>query len=221
MAITPKIKISQMNVADTLNATDYLTIVQNGTNLKSTLTNFLKNLNSNDSIRINPLQISIDFSVGALNDPFALFVDGSVSNIGIGTALPQSKLHVNGNVQVGSASTDGVVVNSTESISYSATDQTNSIITPLAPTRTSSYITCATGVIGQFSLSAGSNGQLKTIILNSADSGKYALISVTGLGFNTIKLNATGSSVILQYSTINSKWTVMSVGNGAVVLSTV
>lgn len=215
----PKIKITQMSSASTLNASDVLVIVQGGVNKKTSVTNFLKNLNSVDSIRVNPVQLAIDFSVATKNDANSLFVDGSTDKVGVGTDLPESKLHVKGNFQVGSATTDGIMVQSTEGIIYTVSDQTNSVTKAISPSRAGTIIDCNTGVAGLFSLSSGSNGQIKTIAVNTLNIGKTATISLVGSGFNTITFNAIGNTVVLQYFVGMAKWCVIG-GNGAV-LSTV
>src|ERR1035437_4174885 len=99
----PKIKVSQMSVATTIKSTDYFMIVQDGVNKKTTITNLLKNMNTGDTVNINPLQNAVDFIVSTKNDPNSLFADGSTDYVGVGTAYPASKFHVNGNAQVGSA----------------------------------------------------------------------------------------------------------------------
>ena len=218
----PSIKISQMPVASTLNGVDYLQIVQNGANLKSTITNFLGNLNSAGNIRINPLQFSIDMTVATVNDANTFFADGSTDRVGIGTAYPLSKLHVNGNTQVGSTSTDGIIVQSSESIDYTAVNQTNSATISISPSRAQTSIVCDSGVSGKFSLPAGSSGQTKTIIAASISGGHTATITLSpaGLGFNTITMSATGCAITLQYNSVISQWCVLGT-YGTTTISTV
>lgn len=213
------IKTSQMAAAVTLNPADYLMIVQDGVNKKSDLTNILKNLNSVDTIRLNPIQNSIDIRISSKNDANMVFVQGASDRIGFGTNSPQSKVHVVGNVQVGSNSTDGILVQSSETISYSAADQTNAAVKPISPLRTISTLDCNTGVSGLFSLSNGFNGEVKTIAQNTLDAGKTSTITLTGLGFNTITLNAVGKSTMLQFSSAISKWII--VGGNSAVYSTI
>lgn len=212
----PKIKVSQMSVAVTLNADDLLLIVQDGVNKQSSITNFLKNLNSVDSIRINPVQNAIDFSIASKNDANAIVIKGQTDRIGFGTATPESKVHVNGNFQVGSSSADGVMLQSVESITYTAADDTALLTKELSSSRTSSILTCDIGVVGKFSLSAGSTGQIKNITLTTNNT---VTITLVGLGFNTVTLNAIGESVVLQYIPSISKW--CTIGGNGEVLSTV
>jgi hypothetical protein len=216
---TPKIKMSQMSVATTINATDFIMIVQDGINKKSSITNLLKNLNSVDVTRINPLQFAVDFSVATKTDANSLFVDGSLDNVGIGTAFPQSKLHVNGNCQVGSSTTDGIILESTETVVYTADNQINLVLKALSPSRSASLLSCNTGVVGRFSLPSGSNGQLKSISINTLDAGKSAIISLPGLGFNTLTFTTIGSTVLLRYFTSNSLWVIIS--NTGAAISTI
>ena len=205
----PKLKVSQMSVAVNINPTDYFMIVQNGLNKKTSITTLLKNMNTGDTININPLQNAVDFIVGTKNDPNCLFADGSMDFVGIGTAYPASKFHVNGNAQVGSASTDGIIVESTEALSFSSNEQTNNVIKPISPMRSGSIISCDTGVSGKFLLPAGSNGQVKTIAVNSLGSGKTVTVTTVGTGFNTITLSHSGESVVLKYFTTSSSWIVI------------
>ena len=207
---TPKIKMSQMSVATTINAADFMMIVQDGINKKSSITNILKNLNTIDVTRINPLQFAVDFVVATKNDANSLFVDGSLDNVGVGTAFPESKLHVVGNCQVGSSTTDGIILESTESIIYTADNQINLVVKALSASRSASLISCNTGVTGKFSLPSGMNGQLKSISMNVLDSGKSAIVSLSGLGFNTITFTNIGTTVLLRYFSANNLWVVIS-----------
>lgn len=202
-----------MSVASTIKSTDNLMIVQDGVNKVSTISNLLKNLNSNDNIRINPAQLAVDFSVASKNDANALHLNSSTDKVGIGTSSPQSKFHVNGNAQIGSDVSDGVLVQSTETLTYTSSDQTNGSTKIVSPLRAGTLIVCNTGVNGLFSMSAGANGQLKSIILNTIDVGKTATITLVGAGFNTITLDTVGKSILLQYFSSTSKWYVVG-GNG-------
>ena len=215
MSGLPTLKISQLSTAVTLNAADTVMIVQTGINKQSSFTNILKNLNSGDTIRINPLQSAIDSSVATLNDPFALFMDGSANYVGVGTNTPQSKLHVNGNLQIGSSTSDGILVQSSEIITYTATNQTNGNTLALSPLREGSIINCNVGVTGLFSLPSGSNGQTKTIVVNTLDTGKTATLSLLGVGFGHVTFNAIGQTVTLKFFSALTKWVAVSV-NGAV-----
>jgi len=202
----PKIKMSMMSVAKTITATDSIMILQDGVNKTTTVPNLLKNLITNDNIRLNPTQLSINTSIATKNDASALFINGSTDKIGVGTNTPASKFHVIGNVQVGSASADGITVQSTEVITYTSSDNTNGTIKPISPTRTATILQNNVGVFGQYSLSPGFNGQIKTIVVNTLDVGKNVVISLTGEGFNTITLNVIGESAVLQYFTSTNKW---------------
>jgi len=215
----PNIKISQMSVATSLNAADTFLVVQSGTNKKVDLTTILKNLNSTDHIRVNSLQLAVDFKVATLNDANALFVDGSVDRIGVGTDAPEAKFHVNGNLQVGSLTQDGIITQSSENITYTAADQTNVTTKAISPLRAMTSIHCDAGVNGLFSLSNGFNSEIKTIFQNVLDVGKTSTITCTGLGFNTISFNAVGDSAMLQFNSSISKWVI--VGGNSATFSTV
>ena len=215
----PKIKVSQMSVALSMTPTDYFMLIQNGINKKVSLSTMLKNVNSTDNIRFNPVQNSLDFSVASKNDAYVFYVKGSVDKVGFGTNAPESKVHVNGNLQVGSTGVDGILLQSSESITYTTTDQTNIVVKPISPVRAGTIINCDVGVNGLFSMPNGANGQIKTIFINTIDSGRTASISITGLGFNTITSGTIGNSITLQFFTSISKWCVVS--NYGVTLSTI
>ena len=203
---SPRIKVSQMSTALTLNPTDTIMIIQDGVNKKISITNLLKNFDSADSIRLNPSQYAVDISIASKNDPNAIYVQGTQDKIGFGTNSPQSKVHVNGNMQVGSATTDGITVQSTESVVAADSITVN----PLSSIRASTYINCNSGISGKFSLPAGQNGQIKYIVVNTLSGGSTATLTLTGLGFNTVTCTAVGNSITIQYISALSKWCVVS-----------
>ena len=224
----PKIKLSQMSVANTINATDYLMIVQDGVNKKTTITNLLTNLNAADNFRINPNQLSLNFYVASKNSPNALFVSGNNSYVGINTPSPTSLLHVNGNCQIGSATTDGITIESTENVIYTAANQigngSSADTLTISVSRAATLLSCQTGVTGHFSLPYGSDGQLKTITVNTLDIGQTIIMSMSGLGFNQLSFPSTstsvvGNSVSLRFFSSLNKWAV--VGNNGCVISQV
>ena len=204
-------------MATTLNANDYFMIVQDGVNKKTTVTNILSNLNSGNIIRINPLQNSINFSVASKNTTDMFVVSGSTDRIGVGTATPQSVFHVIGNSQIGSSSVDGILVQSSEEITYTAADQTNVVTKSISPSRTITSLICNTGCNGLFSLGVGFNGQVKTIAQRTLDTGASKTSTITianGMGFNTIVFDAVGDSSVVQYVSSSNKWIIIG-GNGA------
>lgn len=219
----PNIKVSGLSITRTLGPNDLFMVVQGSTNLinkKVTLTDLLKNLESSDNIKVNSLQNMINFSVASKNDPYALFVRGSNDRVAIGTDDPKSKFHVIGNIQIGSTTQDGVLLQSSESLTYSSSDQTNSVVKQISSMRGITVLNNETGVNGQYELSIGFNGQVKTIVQNSVDAGKTSTISVSGgLDFNTITLNAEGDTVRLQYIPSLGKWVVVG-DHGSPVYST-
>jgi hypothetical protein len=201
-----KIKFSQLSIASSMTGDDTMSIIQNNTSKKLTVSTFLKNLNSTDTIRLNPISYPVDVIISSHNDVDMFHVSGSGDKVGISTAYPESKFHVNGNIQVGSASTDGVIKYSTETISYATTSTL-----PISVLRGATTITVVGSINGLFSLGTGTNGQIKTITAAYVDgsSGKTISITFTGIGYNKITLNAVGKSVMLQYISANSAWSVI------------
>ena len=215
--MSTNIKINQLSTAVTSLPNDYLLVVQGGIYKKSTITNILHNLDATDTIRINPSQRSLDCIISSKNVGPMLIIKGSSDRIGIGTSSPAARLHVEGgNLQIGSSTTDGVVVQSTETIQYTASDQVGAIIKSISPMKSLSILNNATGTSGLFSLSNGFNGAYKSIAQNVTDNGKTSTITCTGLGFNTIEFTASGQSVLLQYNESISKWIIIS-NNGATI----
>jgi len=195
-----------MSTAVTLRPTDTTMIIQDGVNKKISITTLLKNFDSADSIKLNPSQYAIDISLASKNDPNAIFISGVQDKIGFGTNVPESKVHVNGNLQVGSATKDGITVQSTEAVT--AADATT--VNGLSSIRAATALNCNSAISGKFSLSAGANGQTKYIVVSILSAGNTTTTSVAGLGFNTITCTTVGQSITLQYITAISKWCVVS-----------
>jgi hypothetical protein len=211
-----EIKVTQLASTLTLTPTDILMVIQNGVNKKISVASLLKNLNSDDTIRFNPTQNAIDVVFSSNGVSNLLFVDGVNDRIGIGTSTPSSTFHVNiGNVQVGSTTTDGVFVGSSEIITHPpSASVTGATISPLRETTALEiYGSCT------YTLGSGTDGQTKNIYLKAIDTGgSTATITVDGLGFNRIGLStAIGDALTLKY--LNSKW--VCVGNNGATLSTV
>lgn len=195
-----------MSTATTLAPTDTMMILQGGVNKKVSVTTFLKSLDSADSIKLNPGQYAINISLSSKNDENAIFVNGNQDKVGFGTNAPQSKVHVNGNIQCGSATTDGIIVQSTESLT--AVDSLT--VYSISTIREGSVINCNSGISGKFTLPAGYNGQIKFVAIGVLSAGNNTIISLGGLGFNTLTCTAVGNSVTLEYISSISKWCVIS-----------
>lgn len=210
---TPKIKVSQLTAAITPTQTDTFMILQGGVNKKISLSTLLNGLTSSNNIRINPSQYAINTSISSKNDANSIFVKGSTDNVGIGTSSPSQKLHVNGNIQVGSSSSDGVILQSSELITYTSDEVAEKTVSTL---RQCTAISCGAGATGIFNLDNGSNGQYKTITLTEISSGKTAIITTNGIGFNTITMNSIGDTVLLQFFSVVNKWALVS-NNGCVI----
>lgn len=170
----------------------------------------LNTLNSNNNIRINPDQNFISTKISSRHKEFIFLVDGTTDKIGINTDTPDELLHVNGNVKIGSNTTDGITIGSYEVVNHptgaAALDKTLSIF------RETSYI----GLYGNstYILGPGVDGQKKYICIGTVDSAGSATITVTGNGFTSIVMTTAGKSVSLQY--IIDKWVCLS-NNGATI----
>ena len=170
-------------------------------------------MDSNDNIQLNPSRNPINVRISSSNTLDLFHLDGVSDFIGINTSTPQDKFHVNGNIKVGDSAADGVVLNSSENITYTvATDLTQGVgwYKPLNAAREVSSMTVEAGVsTGQFSLGNGIPGQYKTITSVSLPSGSKAIVTIpTGIGFNTISFGSIGSSVVLRCITVSNltKW---------------
>lgn len=212
-----EIKITQLPAASTATPSDLLMVVQNGVSKKVSLATLLKNLNSNDTIKLNSGKNSIQVIISSKNIDNLFVLDGGSDRIGIGTSSPQSIFHVNeGNIQVGSTTDDGVYIGSSEIITHPVGSAvTDAAISPLRETSALEIYGSSTYILGN-----GSEGQTKYIYLKSIDTGgSTATITVAnGLGFNRIGLSvAAGDGCTLKF--LNSKW--ICVGSNGAALTTV
>jgi len=212
-----QIKVSQFAEASSSSEDDVFMVIQNGVNKKITLKTLLKNLNSNDTIKFNPLMRPIDLIISSANNSSLFKIDGLNGKIGINapSISSDSLLHVNGVIRAGTTNSDGIFAGSSEIISHPA----NSAITnaPISIFRE----TTALEIYGNstYILSSGVEGQTKIIYLKNIDSaGATAKITVSqGLGFNRIYLQTSvGNSINLKF--INSSWIV--IGNNGAILTT-
>lgn len=212
-----ELKISHLVTASTSLSDDVFMILQGGLNKKITLTTILKNLNSTDDIRLNPNQNAIRTIVSSINNPNLIYVDGVTNKIGIGTStLSDHILTIDGSVSYGSSTSNGILVGSSEEVSWVSTD----ISRALSVVRESSYISVQAGYSGVFSLSTGFDGQTKNITLVSTSSSTTT-ISCTGIAstFTTINMTQKGNSISLKYKGTGSiqGWAI--VGNSGCTVS--
>lgn len=210
---TPKIKVSQLTSVITPQQSDTFMVIQGGVNKKVTLSTLLNGLTSSSNIRLNSSQYSINTSISSKNDANTLFIKGSTDKVGIGTSSPAQKLHIVGNLQVGSSSSDGVIIQSTEVITYTSAETADK---PISTLRACSVISCGSGATGLFHLDNATDGQIKTISLTAITTGQTAIITMNGVGFNTVTMNAVGDAVFLQFLSTVSKWVLVS-NNGCVI----
>jgi len=210
-----ELRVSQLAVASTATEADYVMIVQNGVNKRLSLGTLLKNLNSNDVIRINPLQRPVNTVISSKENSALVTVDGVNDRIGINEPNPDVLLHINGVVKIGGASNDGLLLESSEVITHPVgTPVSNYVLNILRETSALEIFGACTYI-----LNAGIEGQTKYVYLKSIDTGgSTAVISVIdGLGFNRIQLSgAVGQALTLKF--VNGKW--ICVGNNNAILYT-
>lgn len=207
-----EIKITQLVTASTHVGDDVFMLVQNGINKQTSLTTVLKNMNSYDNIRINPLQNAITTTISSKNIEKILYVDGVNDKVGIGTGtLSSHLLTLNGSISIGNSTSDGVIVGSSEEVAWNNGDPTKA----LSVVRQSSYLSVQSGYTGVFSLANGFDGQIKTITLMTTAT---TTISCSGINsqFSTINMSTKGHSVTLTYKGSGSihGWSAVGV-NGA------
>ncbi len=215
-----------MTECSSVTPTDYFMIVQNGVNKKVPVSTFLNSLDSGNTIRINPSRNVIDFQVSSPTFPYLLYLSSSNNAIGINTNTPAALFHVNGNIQVGSSSSDGILIHGQESLNYSTSTDLVQGATwwkPLDTARDMTMLTMDTGItVAQFDLGNGIPGQYKTISAVVIDTGAKSTVRVLGgLGFNRIDFTTIGVSLTLKCITVNSLPTWVVVGNNGALLYTV
>lgn len=190
-------------------------VVQNGVNKRLSLGTLLKNLNTNDVIRINPLQRPVNTTIASKDNSALITVDGVNGRVGINEPNPASLLHINGIVKIGGVSNDGLLLESSEVITHPAGTPVIDYVLNILRETTALEIYGACTYI----LNAGVEGQTKHIYLKQIDiGGSTAVIHVTdGLGFNRIQLSgAVGQALTLKF--VNSKW--VCTGNNNAILYT-
>lgn len=222
-----EIKVSQLPTAGTLTPTDYFMVVQNGVNKRVSATTILKYLDSNDNIRINPSRKAINFQVSSRNTESLLVVNGASDFVGINTATPEERFHVNGNLKVGSSSKDGISIESSEDITFTLSSDDplgSSYFKTLNSARCTSTLIVENGVtVGRFVLNNGTPGQTKTIALKSVQTNYKATIKIeSGLGFNRVDLTAAGQSITMKCILVNDvpKWVCTSSYNASLYTAT-
>jgi hypothetical protein len=207
------IKLSQLSSASSMGAEDLLLVTQNSISKRVSLSVLLKNLNSNDTIKVNATQAPVSTIIASRNRQFLLNVDGVNDYVGINTQTPESLFHVNGNLQVGSTSADGVITSSREMLSHSGAAVIDKPISVLR--ETSGIILYGTST---YVLSNGIEGQTKNIYIDTITSAGSATIAVAaGRGFTSIAFSpaSVGQGIHLKF--INSKWVCL--GNNGATLS--
>jgi len=198
-----ELRVSQLAVASSSTEADYIMVVQNGVNKRMSLGTLLKNLNTNDVIRINPLQRPVNTVIASKDNSALVTIDGVDGRIGINEPNPDSLLHINGIVKIGSSANDGLLLESSETIGHpTGTPVVNQTLNILRETTALEIFGACTYV-----LNAGIEGQTKYIYLKAIDTaGSTAVITVSnGLGFNRIQLSgAVGQALTLKF--INNHW---------------
>lgn len=192
-----EIKVSDLPTANTSTFSDILLILQNGINKKLSVTTLLKNLNSADDIKVNPLQNAISTNFSSKNITNLLHLSGVSDRIGVGTNnLSSSLVTVAGSVSVGSSTTQGVITTSSEEINWNSGNPTKALSVVVE----NSYLIVQNSFSGVFSLSNGVDGQTKKIVLVTPSSGNTT-IACSGISssFSSINLSAIGHSVSLVY----------------------
>lgn len=209
------LRLSQLAIASTATEADYIMVVQNGVNKRMSFGTFLKNLNTNDVIRVNPMQRPINTVIASKDNSALVTIDGVNGRVGLNEPNPEALLHVNGIVKIGGTSTDGLLLESSETLTHpTGTPVVNSTLNILRETSALEIFGACTYI-----LNAGVEGQTKYIYLKSIDTaGSTAIISVAdGLGFNKIQLSgAVGQALTLKF--VNSKW--VCTGNNNAILYT-
>lgn len=206
--------MSQLATATSHYGDDKLMVVQTGVNKQTTLSALLGNLNSFSDIKFNPNLNAIRAIFSSRNNENLLFIDGTSNKIGIGTStLTSHILTIDGNISLGSSSSNGVLVSSSEEVYWNNGDTTK----PISVARQASHLIVQSGFTGQFSLTNGFDGQIKTISLISASSGTTQ-VTLSGIGgeFTAINFTTKGDGAILVYKGSGSitGWTVVGM-NGA------
>lgn len=207
----PSVKISQLPKIVSIDGTEVILAIQNGTSKSISLTDLFSDLKSQGIINFDVQTSSMKITNGATN---ILVCDGSTNSVAVGSDQPLDKFHVYGNIKVGTSATyagsvsdynsanPGSVVGAVEYIgSGSLTNEINS--------------SCDTTSISvsadrSFALTNGLIGQQKTIILSTIGGLSKAIVNPkdgNGLGWSSVSLSNIGSSVTFKY--VNAKWIVV------------
>ena len=192
-------KISELAAATSAAGPDLLNIVQGGQNKKLTVANFLANLNS--PLVYNESGADVDARFEGVNDQNLLVTDASADAVGVGTANPQAKLDVAGDVAItgGALRLEGAEVVTSFPASLTATAG----ITKFT----------VSGAGDTATLPDGEEGQIR-VLLFATGSGTLTVTPANALGFSNIVFTAVGDIATLLF--VDGSWVVMSI-NGATV----
>lgn len=190
-------KISELAAATSVAGPDLINIVQGGQNKKITFANMLANLNS--PLVYNESGADVDARFEGVNDQNLLVTDASADAVGVGTANPQAKLDVAGDVAI----TGGALrLEGAETVSsYPATLSATAGITKFT----------VSGAGDTASLPDGDEGQVR-VLLFATGSGTLTVTPSNAIGFSNITFNNVGDIATLLF--VDSAWVIMSI-NGA------
>ncbi len=206
----PSVKISQLPSITTTSGGEVILAVQNGISKKVTLASLFNGIKSSTDFKFDVQSASFKIS----NDVTDILtaIGGTTNKIGVLTNTPDVDFHVYGSTKIGKAATYAATTADVSADKPAINITPYELIGSQSATTTITASCDTTAIVVEsdriFTLSDGTNGQSKTVILtNIVGTGKATVTSANSQGWTSFVLSNVGASISLKF--IGGKWFVV------------